>query len=437
MEQMIRAGVDFRESDDLFADSASVDADRGSDRNQGDSGITRISSTSELEHTSESDLLATNSENVTLKAGESQSKPVNQAFTRDELVALKLAQKHGIRVDLDTNSTAPAQKGPISIRNEHAREAPVPDGGLRKRFEKAQVSLQQDQEQGLAALKELAAEGHADSALFLAELASRDESSTKSPGDVTAWLVRAAVLGNTEAQYRLGEQYMHGTRVVEDEAMAISFYRDAALGGHKLAKEKLRAIYARAGLPAPDLSRPPNGIVPTKRISANPLSVESHDDEDAVGDPLHSPVEGDLSSGEARAPANVAERVANTEIDFSELSSGMERSNTLSESVRVTLETAVTQEMSPPAEAAEATVVNLARDSSPINSMNEVGIRLGDLPSVETSESTLFGDRYPTDLMVLADRNMDEAIKLNTLTAAQRHLDARAELTSQINSGAP
>ncbi|MFT5418739.1 MAG: TPR repeat protein [Gammaproteobacteria bacterium] len=490
MEEMIRAGIDSSEPDDLLAHPASDDAasqevksagipgarkspshngssaepstdlpdiaadtpdrpfaaitsvktlpniDPLGEGYQSDSKIVRANSTNELQNSSDA-RSATNRNEMTIPDVVAPPiEPVVIMLTSDEVGALKLAEKHGISVDLKPDSAA--LDGPRSQIIDDTRTGEVPDAedDLRNRFEQAQISLQEDQEQGLVALKELADDGYADSAMLLAELASRD-TSPKSLDDAAVWLRRAAVLGHAEAQYRLAEQYMHGTQVVEDEAMAITFYRDVALGGHDLAKEKLHAIYARAGLPAPDLSRPPHAPVPAERVRANPLSVESHNDQESSGEWLPSSVERQLSSGEASALDHVVDRSVHTEIELSE----MEIPSTLSARVGETLDATVRQEMSPPVGTREATVLNLVGDSSSdIFSTKEARIRpAGDQQSAEVSESktrpSLLSGGFASDFSDRAESDLaSQAVSPNVELPA---LADRIEQTTMPPNAAP
>ena len=50
--------------------------------------------------------------------------------------------------------------------------------------------------------------------------------------------LRAALLGDENAQYNLGQFYDRGTGVIADSAMAIEFWEKAAAQGHKVARSR-------------------------------------------------------------------------------------------------------------------------------------------------------------------------------------------------------
>ncbi|MFT4560670.1 MAG: TPR repeat protein [Gammaproteobacteria bacterium] len=325
--------------------------------------------------------------------------PVVQSLTSDEVGALKLAEKHGISVDLKTDSTTPIPASSEVIGDKHANA----NGALRERFENAQITLREDHERGLEALERLANDGNAESAMLLAEIVSRDGATEKSPDDAIAWLHRAAVLGNAEAQYRLGEQYMHGTQIIKDEAMAITFYRDAARSGHESANEKLNAIYTGAGLPVPDLSRAPQAIIPTKPAAGNALPGESAHGQGADVESPRPLVAAQVSDAEASVSDTRAEQVMHSETEFVETSRELDTSDTSSESVGESLGTAVVQEMSSSADAVEQRDVNRLTDAtSDPDPMMETGLQTAvDLPSANIAEanvlSPLLSNSVPSD----------------------------------------
>ncbi len=179
------------------------------------------------------------------------------ALSADEAEALRLAQQHGIDVQLAGDST------PIDGSSGDAKFPTVTSdvdpntAALAERYEGAQRMLRLENfEHGVNRLTELANEGYAPAASLLADMAERGEGMAVDVEQALSWRQEAARLGSPEAQYQLAEMHMHGTTVEPDEAMAITYYRDAARGGHESAKEKLRLIYADAGLPMPDFSRP-------------------------------------------------------------------------------------------------------------------------------------------------------------------------------------
>ncbi|HCU90998.1 MAG TPA: hypothetical protein DGR97_13695, partial [Gammaproteobacteria bacterium] len=122
-----------------------------------------------------------------------------------------------------------------------------------ERFEGAKRALLLEKfELGITSLTQLEDDGYAPAADLLANMAERGEGMIADAEQALIWRQRAASLGSSEAQYALAEMYMYGRIVQQDEAMAITLYREAARLGHESAKEKLRLIYAAVGLPLPD-----------------------------------------------------------------------------------------------------------------------------------------------------------------------------------------
>jgi len=201
-------------------------------------------------------------------------------YSSDEVQAIKIAEQHGITVNIDGRPASVKRsrsKNDDAARREYAEQA--------ARFEQAQHLLAESQnDRGVALLEELATDGFAAAAAELSDRSESGDGLVKSATDAFKWRQRAAELGDAQAQFQLGDQYMGGDGVDPDDAMAITFYRDAARGGHALAKEKLQSIYADAGLPLPDFSRPraPIPIYP----NAAGVSVQASIIDD-VGDTNH------------------------------------------------------------------------------------------------------------------------------------------------------
>jgi TPR repeat protein len=73
---------------------------------------------------------------------------------------------------------------------------------------------------------------------------------------------------------------MNGLGVEPDDAMAITYYRDAARAGHPQAQGKLRTIYVDAGLELPEFvnQRTPNPPSDPKRSKTNSSTGSGVDD---------------------------------------------------------------------------------------------------------------------------------------------------------------
>lgn len=91
---------------------------------------------------------------------------------------------------------------------------------------------------------------------------ARDFLAAQQVDQAIAALERAAAGGHAQAQFDLATRYLLGAGVKPDDAMAITLLRDAARNGHNKASERLRLIYADAGLPMPDFQRPRMALKP-------------------------------------------------------------------------------------------------------------------------------------------------------------------------------
>lgn len=197
-------------------------------------------------------------------------------YSPDELDAMQLARKHGIRIA--EGGSLPPTPPPLHVpRGGSAPIPPAPDGA-----DVAPVSGA-----GLATAKELLAAGkpaearpvleaeanggNAEAQYLLAQLLVTLSSGADDNTSALAWLQRAASGGYADAQYRLGARYERGEGVLPDEAEAVTWYRAAARQGHSEAAERLRAIYREAGVPMPDNvapTREPHGAAsPSPRHS--------------------------------------------------------------------------------------------------------------------------------------------------------------------------
>ena len=213
----------------------------------------------------------------------------------DEAHALRLAQEHGIAVQLDTAQSPPADTVAAPAMNLPEDTVGAEGLPLSDRFERAQRAVAlQNYAHGRELLQELSSDGYAPAALLLANMAERGEGMGADAVLAMRWRERAAALGSPEAQYQLAERHLNGHGFDPDEAMAITFYRDAARGGHELAQEKLRVIFAEAGLPMPDFT---DQTKPT--VSRTPAAVEdipTVEDTvstvpDVVTEPINAPAE--------------------------------------------------------------------------------------------------------------------------------------------------
>jgi TPR repeat protein len=195
---------------------------------------------------------------ITLEAVEVPIETPFDAPSADEVEALRLAQEHGIEIEL-AEETVPMPAA--AIEPVSTTVIMVESSSLQRqwpeRLEGAKRALALENfEHGVSRLTRLAEDGYGEAALLLADMAERGEGMPADAGLAMMWRQRAADLGSAEAQYQLAERYLRGDGLDPDDAMAITYYRDAARGGHPMAQEKLRLIYADAGLPMPEFKRP-------------------------------------------------------------------------------------------------------------------------------------------------------------------------------------
>lgn len=189
-------------------------------------------------------------------APESAQLQTVEVLSVDEAKAVRLARKYGIDVRLE--GLTASLKLPVTRDSAIGVVDLGPDTrAFIERFQVAKRALASEKfELGIISLTQLEIEGYAPAADLLANMAERGEGMVADAERALIWRQRAASLGSSEAQYQLAEMHMYGRMVQQDEAMAITLYREAARVGHEGAKEKLRLIYAVAGLPLPDFSRP-------------------------------------------------------------------------------------------------------------------------------------------------------------------------------------
>lgn len=198
-------------------------------------------------------------------------------YSHDELNAMQLARKHGIRIaDSGSLPTAPP---PVRVpRGGTAPIPPVSDGDAPQASNAALPAAKALLADGKPAearplLEDAAHEGSAEAQYLLAQLLVTLSSGAQDNATALGWLQRAAAGGYADAQYLLGARYERGEGVLPDEAEAVTWYRAAARQGHPDAAERLRAIYREAGLPLPE-ELPPAGkrqgaVAPARRAPAD------------------------------------------------------------------------------------------------------------------------------------------------------------------------
>lgn len=227
-----------------------------------------------------------------------------------------VAKQHGIEVELGEDSGLPAEAPAVSDKQASTVESDPDEAAFAKRLNGAkQALLLENFAHGINRLKQLSDEGYAPAALLLADMAAHGDGMAADAEEAMSWRQRAAVLGSPEAQYQLAEMYMHGRGVEPDEAMAITFYRDAARGGHEMANEKLRLIYADAGLPMPDFSRPRKPIAIYAPMDHN--AVTGGGGQDIVSAGVSTNSEMDESADEGKSSAQIESVIADRETESS------------------------------------------------------------------------------------------------------------------------
>ncbi len=143
--------------------------------------------------------------------------PVEDEQRSDQAAALELAEEHGINVDFEP-IPAPAQEPGQAL------PAPKP---VDDRLDAVDTAMaDEDHARAADILQSMAADGHA------------------------------------EAQFRLAQLYESGRGMPPDDAMAITWYREAARRGHGLARSHLKAIYRAEGMQMPPLVALPDESTP-------------------------------------------------------------------------------------------------------------------------------------------------------------------------------
>lgn len=177
-------------------------------------------------------------------------------YSQDELNAMQLARKHGIRI-ADAGSLPPPPRGTagtVSPPPGRPDAAPSPSGGLDTAKELLAAGKLSD---ARTLLEAEANEGNAEAQYLLAQLLVTLSNGAADNASALAWLQRAAAGGYADAQYLLGVRYERGEGVLPDDAEAVTWYRAAARQGHPEAAARLRAIYRDAGVPLPEDAAPP------------------------------------------------------------------------------------------------------------------------------------------------------------------------------------
>ena len=185
---------------------------------------------------------------------------VSSGSSDDELRAIELARAAGIAVVLDDNAASPAvpvvnvpRPAPLDASS-NGRPAFTPSAAA------SDPDTVENNEEGAAAYQS-------------AQRYLRGQGVARDQATGLQWLQRAARAGHLEAKYELALRYLNGQGVNTDEAMAITLLRDAAQAGHLLAQAKIRQVYAAAGLPMPELARPP--VTPAATQSETQLDAHT------------------------------------------------------------------------------------------------------------------------------------------------------------------
>jgi TPR repeat protein len=190
--------------------------------------------------------------------------PPPAAYSQDELNAMQIARRHGIRI-ADAGSL-PAGAPPVMVPRESAQAGgvePVPPDVTTRRpgdLSGAKALIADGKPADAVPLLEAAAgQGDAEAQYLLSQLLTTLSNGPDDNATALSWLQRAAAGGYADAQFLLGARYERGEGVMPDEAEAVTWYRAAARQGHSEAAERLRAIYRDAGVPMPEDAAPPAG----------------------------------------------------------------------------------------------------------------------------------------------------------------------------------
>ena len=191
----------------------------------------------------------------------------------DELRAIELARAAGVEVMLDQTAASPAVPVVPMARIATATADPDSPPSFTPSSAATDPDTMENNEEGAAAYD-------------TAQRYLRGHGVTRDLAIGIQWLQRAARAGHTEAKYDLALHYLNGQGVIADEAMAITLLRNAAQAGHPLARAKLKQVYAAAGLPMPELTRPQQPVAPAgareQKSSAAPSNAATEEEPDLV-----------------------------------------------------------------------------------------------------------------------------------------------------------
>ncbi len=172
--------------------------------------------------------------------------PEAETMNEDERAAIQMAQDRGVNVALNDSQAAAMTSAPDL-----------------QQLRQAVQQLPQDEQGAIVTIRTLADSGYPAAQFEMARLNLAGQGMTQNVPEAVSWLGQAAAGGHIQAQFDLGNRYLIGAGVEPDEAMGITWLREAARGGHADAIKRLGSIYAQAGLPMPDMVRPPH-LAPTR-----------------------------------------------------------------------------------------------------------------------------------------------------------------------------
>ncbi|MEQ8231169.1 MAG: tetratricopeptide repeat protein, partial [Gammaproteobacteria bacterium] len=186
----------------------------------------------------------------------------------DEARALDAARAHGIEIALDADvppdaggsgATAADRAPRTGVRDDDAAPPPVEprraaDASMATAAPGARAAapVLQDPDRVAPASVATSADSTQDDTRTVAVPPSL-AASVPSGAPALASLHATAVAGEAAAQFALARHYLEGDGIERDEAMGISWLREAARRGHAAARARLRGIYTEAGLPLPEL----------------------------------------------------------------------------------------------------------------------------------------------------------------------------------------
>ncbi len=189
------------------------------------------------------------------------SAPPPAAYSQDELNAMQIARKHGIRIA--EAGILPATSPPAMVPRaapDRAGQRTSAGSATANPYDlsgaKALIAAGKPSD-ALPLLEVAASQGDAEAQFLLSQLLVTLSNGPQDNASALSWLQRAAAGRFADAQFLLGARYERGEGVMPDEAEAVTWYRAAARQGHPEAAERLRAIYRDAGVPMPEDFVPP------------------------------------------------------------------------------------------------------------------------------------------------------------------------------------